>query len=106
MPGIHVIVSHLRLNIIILNLEVQLHSPIKNKNFRTNSLFIQENRDDDADDEDHGEDWAHHPYESVTSLYLKWFHLQLGSHHRVGVRAGSKRFLKQNDEKVNVLRFT
>lgn len=85
---------HLRLTDVILTLKSKCRSNCilhKNYNSKTNSLFIQENSNDDADYEDHSQDWAHHPYESVTSLY--WANLQLGSHHSVGVRAGSKHFL-------------
>lgn len=59
---------------------------------RVNSLFIQENCDDDADDEDDSQDRAHHPYEAVSSLGGQR-HVRLESQHRVAVRAGSKHSL-------------
>lgn len=60
-----------------------------------NSLFIQENGNDNADDEDHSQDWAYHPYESVTSLDWQGVHIRLSSLHCVGVRTGSEHFLNR-----------
>lgn len=68
----------------------------KNKwNLQTYSLFIQENGYDDTDDEDHSQDRAHHPYESITSLYWQGAIAHLGRHHCVGIRAGGEHFLSR-----------
>lgn len=62
---------------------------------QNNSLFIQENSNNDADDKDHGQDRAHHPYEPIPVLYREGVHHQLWGHHCVSVRAGGKHFLEE-----------
>lgn len=61
--------------------------------FPLHSLFIEQNGDDDADDEDHSQDRSHHPDEAV-STRLHGLGVYVGGHDEVRVRAGHKRFLK------------
>ena len=61
----------------------------------TDSLFVEEDGDDDADDEDHGQHGAYHPDEAVgPRLHLPHVHVLRGQ-HRVRVRAGRKHFLER-----------
>lgn len=61
--------------------------------FPLHSLFIKQNGDDYADDEDHGQDRSHHPDEAV-STRLHGLGVHVGGQDGVRVRAGHKRFLK------------
>jgi len=92
-PCIHIFsisVFHLKLNN-LFETNCILHKICSSPN---NSLFVEEDSDDDADDEDHGEDGAHHPDEAVSRLDLQELHLQPGRHHGVRVGAGGKRLLR------------
>lgn len=75
-----------------------------NTDSQANSLFIQKNGDDNADDEDHGQDRAQHPYEPISSVYWQRVHGQLANHHRVSVRAGCKHFLSREKFDKNELK--
>lgn len=59
--------------------------------FRSDSLLVEQDGDDDADDEDHGQDGSHHPDEAVARVQR--LRVRVGRDHGVGVRAGHKHLL-------------
>lgn len=57
----------------------------------SHSLFVKEDGDDDADDEDHGQNRPHHPDQTVPCV--QGLRVRVRGDHRVRVGAGHVHFL-------------